>query len=140
FMAALNGTIQSKMSGKAETIDEILRHEGPVEHELSFTTPEDALNHHRQLAGAVRKHERLKTGTGPERAEALLAELGDWCAEKHGRQSGLARAIGATPQRANDWLIAKKKMTGEQALRVIEFMAKTKKPHPRKPKPHLPNA
>jgi hypothetical protein len=127
FLGALNSTIQSKMSGKAETIDEILRHEGPVEHELSFDTREDALNHHQQLCTAVRRHERLKVGTGAEKAEALLAELGDWCAGKRGRQSELARAIGATPQAVNDWLQGRKRMTGEQALRVKEFVARTRR-------------
>lgn len=126
FMAVLSSTIESKNSGKAETISEVLRQEGPVEHELSFNTPEDALNHHRQLTGAVRKHERLKN-TGPEKAQELLAELGDWCAEKRGRQSELARAIGATPQAVNDWLNGRKRMTGEQALRVKEFVAKTRR-------------
>jgi hypothetical protein len=127
LMAVLKSTIQSKISSEAETIDETLRHEGPVEHELSFNTPEDALNHHRQLIGAVRKHERLQASTGPEKAEALLAELGDWCAGKRGRQSELARAIGATPQAVNDWLQGRKRMTGEQALRVKEFVARTRR-------------
>jgi hypothetical protein len=40
LMATFNSTIQSKISSKAETIAEILRHEGPVEHELSFNTRE----------------------------------------------------------------------------------------------------
>ena len=127
LMAVLNSTIQSKMSGKAETIDEILRAQGPVEHQLSFSTSEDALNHMRQLAGAVRKHERLRQATGPEKAQELLALLGDWCAEKRGRQSELARAIGATPQAVNDWLQGRKRMTGEQALRVKEFVARTRR-------------
>ena len=118
------------MSGKAETIDEILRHEGPVEHELSFSTPENALNHHRLLSTAVRRHERLeRKSTGPEKAEELLALLGDWCAEKRGRQSELVRAIGATPQAVNDWLQGRKRMTGEQALRVKEFVARTRRGH-----------
>jgi hypothetical protein len=127
LLAVLKSTLQSKMSGHAETIDEILSHQGPVEHELSFNTPEDALIHHKQLCTAVRKHERLKAGTGPEKAEALLAELSDWCAGKRGRQSELARAIGATPQAVNDWLNGRKRMTGEQALRVKEFVVRTRR-------------
>ena len=130
-MAALNSTIKSNASGKAETISEVLRQEGPVEHELSFNTREDALEHHRQLSGAVRKHERLQS-KGPEKAQELLAELGDWCAEKRGRQSDLARAIGASPQAVNDWLNGRKKMTGEQALRVQEFLAKERRRRPNK--------
>ncbi len=131
FMAVLSRTIESKISAKAERIDKILRQAGPVEHELSFNTLEDALNHHRQLSTAIRKHERLKS-TGPEKAQELLAELGDWCAEKRGRQSELARAIGATPQAVNDWLNGRKSMTGEQALRVKEFVAKTRTSRNRK--------
>jgi len=50
-----------------------------------------------RLIQAVRKNERLHRKE-PEKAQELLAELGDWCAEKQGRQSEVARAIGATPQ------------------------------------------
>jgi Putative antitoxin of bacterial toxin-antitoxin system, YdaS/YdaT len=126
FLGALKSTIDSKLSHNAETIREALKHDGPVEHELSFTGPEDALNHHRELIKAVRKHQMLHR-KGTEKAEVLLAELGDWCAEKRGRQSELARAIGATPQAVNNWLNGRKKMTGEQVLNVIEFMAKRRR-------------
>jgi hypothetical protein len=126
FLAALESSANSALSYKAETISEALKRDGPVQHELSFTTREDALSHHGQLIKAVRKRERLKRRKGPEKTQVLLAELGEWCAEKWGRQSELARAIGVTPQAVNDWLNGRKKMTGEQALRVSEFVAKTR--------------
>ena len=59
----------------------------------------------------------------------LLAGLGDWCAEKRGRQTEVARAIGATPQAVNDWLNGRKKLSGEQTLRVQEFLLKARRRH-----------
>ena len=47
FLGALTSTLSSMESGKAETISEVLKQKGPVEHELSFSTREDALEHHR---------------------------------------------------------------------------------------------
>jgi Helix-turn-helix len=128
FLGAFSSTLASMQSSKAETILEVLKQKVPVEHELSFTTREDALEHHRSLIGAVRKHQRLAS-RGVERAQVLLAELGDWCAEKRGRQTEVARAIGVSPQAVNDWLNGRKRMSGEQALRVQEFLLKARRRH-----------
>jgi len=50
--------------------------------------------------------------------------LSHWCAEKWGRQAHAAREVGTTAQTVNDWLSGRKKMTGEQALRVQELLQK----------------
>jgi len=34
----------------------------------------------------------------------------------------VAKAVGTTPQKVHDWLNGRKKMSGEQALRVAAFM------------------
>jgi hypothetical protein len=57
-----------------------------------------------------------------ELSQSLLAELAYWCEQGWGRQTQLAKAVGATPQKVNDWLNGRKKMSGEQALRVAAFM------------------
>jgi hypothetical protein len=62
----------------------------------------------------------------PDKAEVLLAELSHWCAQKWGRQAYAAREVGTTAQMVNDWLSGRKKMTGEQALRVQELLHKEK--------------
>jgi hypothetical protein len=121
FLGVIENTIDSAVARDAETISEVLTQEAPIKHELSFATIEDGLEYHRRLIQEVRKNERLHRKE-PEKAQELLAELGDWCTEKRGRQSEVARAIGATPQAVNDWLNGRKNMTGEQALRVRAFM------------------
>jgi plasmid maintenance system antidote protein VapI len=51
-----------------------------------------------------------------------LAQLAYWCEQAWGRQTQVAKAVGVTPQTVNDWLNGRKKMTGEQALRVSAFI------------------
>jgi hypothetical protein len=121
LLGALTSDINSIVARDAETIREALKQKPPIKHELSFTRREDAIAHHHLLLKELRRCERLNR-KGPEKTQVLLAELGDWCGEERGRQSEVARAIGSTPQAVNDWLNGRKKMTGEQALRVSEFM------------------
>jgi DNA-binding transcriptional regulator YdaS (Cro superfamily) len=59
-------------------------------------------------------------------AQELLARLSFWCEQKWGRQSAVAKAIGTSPQIVNDWLAGRKSVTGEQALRVQEFLKNSK--------------
>jgi transcriptional regulator with XRE-family HTH domain len=63
----------------------------------------------------------------PEREQQLLAELGLWCERKWGRQAEVARRVGVSPQTVNDWLSGRKKMTGAQALSVLELVTKERK-------------
>ena len=60
----------------------------------------------------------------PDRAQELLAQLSHWCDQKWGRQAYVARLVASSPQTVNDWLNGRKKMTGEQALRVQELLCK----------------
>jgi hypothetical protein len=94
----------------------------------SFGSLEDALAFHeeqrKQMSQWIRDRHRI-----PDRAQELLAELSYWCEQEWGRQARVAREVGTTAQAVNDWLAGRKKMTGEQALRVQELL---KKERPRK--------
>jgi DNA-binding transcriptional regulator YiaG len=56
-----------------------------------------------------------------------LAELSQWCEREWGRQAEVARRVGVSPQTVNDWLSGRKKMTGIQALNVLELVEKERK-------------
>jgi DNA-binding transcriptional regulator YdaS (Cro superfamily) len=56
------------------------------------------------------------------RTEKLLNALKDWCAEKYGRQSEIARLLSVSPQQLTDWFKGRTQLTGEQALAIQEFM------------------
>jgi DNA-binding transcriptional regulator YdaS (Cro superfamily) len=56
------------------------------------------------------------------RTEKLLSALKDWCAEKYGRQSEVARLLDVSPQQLTDWFKGRTQLTGEQALAIQEFM------------------
>jgi hypothetical protein len=92
----------------------------------SFATREEALAFHEKIRKQCSEQMRLSR-TKPEKAQVLLAELSYWCGQKWGRQARAAREAGTTPQTVNDWLSGRKKMTGEQALRVQELLQKEKR-------------
>jgi hypothetical protein len=48
-----------------------------------------------------------------ELSQSLLAQLAHWCGQGWGRQSYVAKAVGTTPQKVNDWLNGRKKMSAE---------------------------
>jgi hypothetical protein len=128
FLSAVEQTVNSLISKQPETISETLREalksDSPIQHQLSFSTREDSLAYHRILKNAVWDRHKLAI---PEKTQVLLAELGAWCAEKRGRQTQIARRIRTTPQTVNDWLNGRKKMTGEQALRINELMGQARR-------------
>ena len=92
----------------------------------SFATLQEALAFHEEVRKLCSQQMRLSR-TKPEKAQILLAELSHWCAQKWGRQAYVAREVGTTAQTVNDWLSGRKKMTGEQALRVQELLQKEKR-------------
>jgi hypothetical protein len=89
----------------------------------SFATREEALAFHEEVRKQASEQLRLSR-TKPERTQVLLAELSRWCAQKWGRQAHVAREVGTTAQTVNDWLSGRKRMTGEQTLRVYELLQK----------------
>ena len=91
-----------------------------------FATLKEALAFHEDVRKQCSQQLALSR-TKPEKAQTLLVELSHWCAQKWGRQARAAREVGATAQTVNDWLGGRKKMTGEQALRVQEFLQKEKR-------------
>jgi DNA-binding XRE family transcriptional regulator len=54
--------------------------------------------------------------------DSLLADAEAWCAEKRGRQTVLARAIGVERQTVSAWFKRKQRPTGEQALALQKFL------------------
>jgi hypothetical protein len=91
-----------------------------------FATLPEALAFHDQIRKECSRQMRLLRAK-PEKAQILLAELSDWCAQKWGRQACAAQEVGTTPQTVNDWLSGRKKMTGEQALRIQELLNQEKR-------------
>jgi hypothetical protein len=91
-----------------------------------FATLQEALAFHEKVRKQCSEQMKLSQ-TKPEKAQMLLAEFSLWCAQKWGRQAQAAREVGTTAQTVNDWLGGRKKMTGEQALRVQELLEKEKR-------------
>ena len=122
FLAALNAEIDACFH-RVQSLEEALKAPAPVLLELCFTTLEEALKFHALARKRVRAKERL-SGNKPEESQQLLAQLSSWCEQKWGRQAQVAREVGTSPSAVNDWLNARKKMTGEQALRVRKLLHK----------------
>jgi DNA-binding transcriptional regulator YiaG len=104
-------------------LKDALRASPPFEWAAFFGTLEKALTIHAQIKNALRAKERL-TEKMPDKTQELLLELQFWCSQQWGRQTQVAKVVGTTPQTVNDWLTGRKKMTGEQALRVQELIAR----------------
>ena len=80
----------------------------------------------KRVRAEVRRNDKMRR---PELSEILLSKLGYWCEQGWGRQTETAKAIGVTSQRVNDWITGRKKMTGEQALRLQKFLQR-QRPNP----------
>jgi hypothetical protein len=91
-----------------------------------FATLEEALAFHENVRKQCSQQMRLSR-IKPDKAQILLAELSDWCAQKWGRQAYAAREVGTTAQTVNDWLSGRKNMTARQALDVQELLEKEKR-------------
>jgi predicted XRE-type DNA-binding protein len=118
FLSALN-TILTPV---CNTLEEAWRAAPPWRFHQRFGTREAALEFHALVKKQAGAKERM-TKKMPEKTQELLIELGYWCEQKWGRQAQVARAVGTTPQTVNDWLNGRKKMTGEQSLRVMELLS-----------------
>jgi YdaS antitoxin of YdaST toxin-antitoxin system len=73
-------------------------------------------------ASAGIKQRVLKHRGGDEKTQQLLAKLGDWCTSGHGHQSKVAKLLGVKPQKVNDWLGGRRKISAEHALRLAELL------------------
>jgi DNA-binding XRE family transcriptional regulator len=111
---------------EAQTMEAVLQTDPPFRFERRFGTLASACAFHKLAVKRLRARERLMRKE-PEREQQLLAELRLWCGRKWGRQAEVARRIGVSPQTVNDWLTDRKKMTGNQALNVLELVAKERK-------------
>jgi hypothetical protein len=117
-LTALEGTLTLKCA----TIQQLFDAEPRATYLEYFATREEALAAHAQMLKAVRKQVRRAAILPSELSQSLLAKLTYWCEQGWGRQTQVARTVGTTPQTVNDWLNSRKKMTGEQALRVLAFI------------------
>jgi hypothetical protein len=117
FPAALS----SSLATRCETLEEAFKETPPFRFEKCFGTREEALEFHASLVKQARAKERLRQKM-PEKFQEFLVELGYWCEQEWGRQAKLARAVGTSAQTVNDWLNGRKSMTGEQVLRVQDFL------------------
>lgn len=111
------------VSKRIKTPEEALKAKPPIECFFRFLTLQEALGFHKTM----RKHlvQLLKgSQTKTDLTEELLLRLTRWCEEKWGRQALAARCANTSPQTINDWLAGRKRMTGEQALRIHELLAK----------------
>jgi len=57
-----------------------------------------------------------------QRLERLLLEAKAWCDQEHGRQTELAKHLGASPQRLNQWLAMRRDPPAAVALELQDFM------------------
>jgi hypothetical protein len=118
---SLLAALDSPLGRRCEALEEALLASPPFRLERYFGTLEAALEFHALVKKRARAKER-QSKKMPEKTQELLVELQYWCEQKWGRQTQVARAVGTTPQIVSDWLSGRKKMTGEQTLRVQELL------------------
>jgi hypothetical protein len=114
--------LEDDLALKCDTIQQLFDAQPKAIYAEHFATREEALATHARMLKVVRTQVRRAAVLPFELSQSLLAELAYWCEQGWGRQTQLAKAVGATPQKVNDWLNGRKKMSGEQALRVAAFM------------------
>ena len=111
---------------EAEMIEAVCQIPPPFQFQRRFGTLDSAYAFYKLALKRLRALER-SSQVKPEKEQVLLAELGQWCERKWGRQAEVARRVGVSPQTVNDWLSGRKKMTGIQALNVLELVEKERK-------------
>jgi hypothetical protein len=121
--------LRQDLANKASSIDDLFK-SASDKFTRSFATVEQATEAHmsllKRVRAEVRRNDKMRR---PELSEILLSKLGYWCEQGWGRQTETAKAIGVTSQRVNDWITGRKKMTGEQALRLQKFLQR-QRPNP----------
>jgi hypothetical protein len=127
--SGLLGALGQDLANKCSSIDELFKSASGM-FRRSFAIVEEATEEHMSLLKRVRAEVRCNDKMRrPELSEILLSKLGYWCEQGWGRQTETAKAIGVTSQRVNDWITGRKKMTGEQALRLQNFLQR-QRPNP----------
>jgi hypothetical protein len=109
-----------------KTLEEALESTKRIDFERAFASLEEALQYHAEIRKQITARDRVRRRK-PEKAQQLLLKLDSWCSGKRGRQSEVARAVGVGRQLVNDWLAGRKKMTGDEALAVLDFLAKQRR-------------
>jgi hypothetical protein len=117
FLDVFTATLRKRCS----TLRELFKSESEAVYSERLATPQEALATYQVALKSVRVHV-IHSSVRPEPSQELLAQLAFWCEKGWGRQTALAKELGTTPQRVNDWLNGRKKMNADQALFVSEFL------------------
>jgi hypothetical protein len=62
----------------------------------------------------------------PPTTKKLIKRLKAWCDKKRGRRTELGKALGVSPQVVTNWFAERQNPTGDQTLRILEFLKKKK--------------
>jgi len=60
----------------------------------------------------------------PFTTEQLISRLKTWCDKKRGRRLELSKKLGVSAQTVTNWFKGRQEPTGEQVLRILEFLDK----------------
>jgi hypothetical protein len=111
-----------------EDLDQALAADPPFWWSALYTSKEEALKEHAQILKRLKAKARKAVSTARAKLyEEFLIRLAIWCKGERGRQTDLAKEVGTTPQRVNDWLALRKTMSAEQVLRVQVILGKKEK-------------
>jgi predicted XRE-type DNA-binding protein len=114
--------ILDTVAPRCRSLKEIFDSPSDSVYSKSFSTKEQALDSHAEALKVIRAHMRQSPGPRLEPSQELLAQLSYWCEQGWGRQTKVAKAVHVSPQRVNDWINGRKKMTADQALLALEFL------------------
>ena len=117
FWTALHAALTSRL----KSLEDILNAQPDSVYAASFATKEAALKAHVEAVKFLRAHMRL-VDVRCEPSQQLLAQLSYWCKQGWGRQTKIARMVAVSPQRINDWLGGRKKITADCALLIQKFL------------------
>jgi hypothetical protein len=71
-----------------------------------------------------------------QRTAQLLKMLRTWCEQERGRQTQVAKILEVGPSTVADWLSGRRQFTGEQSLKVQDFLRTVYGPEkPNEPEP-----
>jgi hypothetical protein len=117
FLDALEANLRKRCS----TIRDVFESECEAIYSKGFATAKEAVVAYQDARKNVRAHV-INSRMRPEPSQELLAQLGLWCEQVWGRQTEIAKVLGTTPQRVNDWINGRKRMNADQALFLREFL------------------
>jgi hypothetical protein len=134
--ADLNRIFAPDISNNLDALEAAIRESAQFKCERRFGTREAALEFHAQVRKRVRRQHALCQQKS-DLVQEFLANVSAWCAQKHGRQTKLARQLGVKPQVVNDYLNGREKITAEHALKLQQLVTTPGKSPRRVKSPNL---